>query len=77
MVVASLGATVFFWASAYAGIRAVMDAYGPGQVALARLLVASVVLAVYAAASRMRMPEKGDLPAMPSQFCSLAFTTWR
>jgi drug/metabolite transporter (DMT)-like permease len=64
LVVASLGATVFFWASAYAGIRAVMDAYGPGQVALARLLVASVVLVVYAAASRMRMPEKGDLPAI-------------
>ena len=64
LVVASLGATVFFWASAYAGIRAVMDAYGPGQVALARLLVASVVLGVYAAASRMRMPEKRDLPAI-------------
>ncbi len=63
-MVASLGATVFFWASAYAGIRAVMDAYGPGQVALARLLVASVVLVVYAAASRMRMPEKGDLLAI-------------
>ena len=62
MVVASLGATVFFWASAYAGIRAVMDAYGPGQVALARLLVASVVLGLYAAA--IRMPEKGDLPAI-------------
>jgi drug/metabolite transporter (DMT)-like permease len=62
LVVASLGATVFFWASAYAGIRAVMDAYGPGQVALARLLVASVVLGLYAAA--FRMPEKGDLPAI-------------
>jgi drug/metabolite transporter (DMT)-like permease len=64
LVVASLGATVFLWASAYAGIRAVMDAYGPGQVALARLLVASVVLALYAAARRMPMPEKGDLPAI-------------
>ena len=64
MVVASLGATVFFWASAYAGIRAVMDAYGPGQVALARLLVASVVLGLYAAAIRMPIPEKGDLPAI-------------
>ncbi len=64
MVVASLGATVFFWASAYAGIRAVMDAYGPGQVALARLLVASVVLGLYAVVSRMRMPDSGDLPAI-------------
>lgn len=64
LVVASLGATIFFWASAYAGIRAGMDAYGPGQVALARLLVASVVLVLYGAVSRMRMPEKGDLPAI-------------
>ena len=63
-MVASLGATVFFWASAYAGIRAVMDAYGPGQVALARLLVASVVLGLYAAAIRMPMPDRGDLPAI-------------
>ena len=60
----ALGATVFFWASAYAGIRAALEAFGPGEVALARLLVASVVLSLYAVATRMRLPEVRDLPAV-------------
>lgn len=54
---------MFFWASAYAGIRASLEAFGPGQVALARLLVASVVLVLYALAKRLRLPETKDLPA--------------
>jgi drug/metabolite transporter (DMT)-like permease len=63
-VLLALGATVFFWASAYAGIRAALEAFGPGEVALARLLVAAVVLALYAVATRMRMPEARDLPVV-------------
>jgi drug/metabolite transporter (DMT)-like permease len=63
-VLLALGATVFFWASAYAGIRDALQAFGPGQVALARLLVAAAVLALYAVATRMRMPEKRDLPVV-------------
>jgi drug/metabolite transporter (DMT)-like permease len=62
-VLLALGATVFFWASAYAGIRASLEAFGPGQVALARLLVASVALVLYALAKRLRLPETKDLPA--------------
>ena len=62
-VLLALGATVFFWASAYAGIRASLEAFGPGQVALARLLVASVALVLYALAKRLRLPESNDLPA--------------
>jgi drug/metabolite transporter (DMT)-like permease len=62
-VLLALGATVFFWASAYAGIRVSLEAFGPGQVALARLLVASVVLVLYALAKRLRLPETKDLPA--------------
>ena len=54
---------MFFWASAYAGIRASLEAFGPGQVALARLLVASVALVLYALAKRLRLPETKDLPA--------------
>ena len=54
---------MFFWASAYAGIRVSLEAFGPGQVALARLLVASVVLVLYALAKRLRLPETKDLPA--------------
>jgi drug/metabolite transporter (DMT)-like permease len=63
-VAAALAVTVVFWASAFAGIRAGLEAYGPGQVALFRFLVASVALAGFAAVVRMRMPEGRDLPAV-------------
>jgi drug/metabolite transporter (DMT)-like permease len=63
-VLAALVVTTVFWASAFAGIRAGLDAYGPGQVAFFRFLVASAVLAGYAALTRMRLPERRDLPAV-------------
>ena len=63
-VLLALGATVFFWASAYAGIRDALQAFGPGEVALARLIVAAVVLGLYAVTTRMRMPEARDLPVI-------------
>jgi drug/metabolite transporter (DMT)-like permease len=64
LVVAALVATVFIWASSYSAIRVGLDAFGPGQVALARLAVASAVLVVYALAVRMRLPDRRDLPAV-------------
>jgi drug/metabolite transporter (DMT)-like permease len=60
----ALAITVFFWAAAFAGIRVGLESYGPGELALLRLLVASVALAVYAAFARMRLPEARDLPAI-------------
>jgi drug/metabolite transporter (DMT)-like permease len=63
-VPAALVVTTILWASAFAGIRAGLEAYGPGQVALIRFLVASGVLAGYAAITRMRLPERKDLPAV-------------
>ncbi len=60
----ALGVTLIFWASAFAGIRAGLEAYAPGQLPLFRFLVASAVLAGYAALTRMRMPEVRDLPAI-------------
>ena len=63
-MVAALVATVFIWASSYSAIRAALEAFGPGQVAIARLAVASAVLVFYALAVRMRLPEKRDLPAV-------------
>lgn len=61
---AALGVTLVFWASAFAGIRAGLEAYAPGHLALFRFLVASAVLVGYAALTRMRMPEVRDLPAI-------------
>jgi len=54
--------TVIFWASAFAGIRVALLAYAPGHMALLRYLVASVVLAVYALATKMPLPRRRDLP---------------
>lgn len=63
-VLAALGVTLFFWAAAFAGIRAALESYGPGELAMLRLLVASIALAAYAALARMRLPEVRDLPAV-------------
>ncbi|MGQ9675519.1 MAG: DMT family transporter [Chloroflexota bacterium] len=61
---AALAITLVFWASAFAGIRAGLEAYSPGHLALLRFLVASIVLAAYALATRMRLPDRRDLPAI-------------
>jgi drug/metabolite transporter (DMT)-like permease len=63
-VAVALVVTTILWASAFAGIRAGLEAYGPGQVALFRFLVASAVLAGYAVFTRMRLPQRRDLPAV-------------
>jgi drug/metabolite transporter (DMT)-like permease len=67
----AIAVTLLLWASAFAGIRAGMrltpaglpgvDGYGPGEVALLRFGTASVVLALYAVLTRMRLPDKRDL----------------
>ncbi len=72
-VVTALVVTVVFWASSYASIRVGLEEYGPGQVALFRLGVASLVLAGYAVLTRMRMPDLRDLPAIAG-LGFLAFT---
>jgi drug/metabolite transporter (DMT)-like permease len=63
-LLAAVAAAILFGASAYAAIGDALDAYSPGPLALLRMLVASAVLAVYAAISRMRLPEARDLPAV-------------
>lgn len=59
-----LAATLIFWASAFAGIRAGLEDYPPAHVVLLRMLSASAVLVAYALATRMRLPERRDLPAI-------------
>jgi drug/metabolite transporter (DMT)-like permease len=63
-LLAAVAAAIFFGASAYAAIGDALDTYSPGPLALLRMLVASAVLTVYAAISRMRLPEARDLPAV-------------
>ena len=61
---AAIGLTVVLWASAFVGIRAGLVGYGPGPLALLRFLVASAVLLAYALATRMRPPDRKDVPAI-------------
>jgi drug/metabolite transporter (DMT)-like permease len=63
-VLGALAVTLVFWASAFAGIRVALEGYSPGQVALLRFVVASIVLGGYGLARGMRLPEARDLPAV-------------
>lgn len=61
---ASIVAALLLWASAFAGIKAGLVSYGPGQVALLRFGTASAVLVVWALLTRMRLPDPRDLPGI-------------
>jgi drug/metabolite transporter (DMT)-like permease len=56
----ALGVTLLAWGSAFPGIRAALDGYGPGDLALGRFLVASAVLALAAPVVRIRRPRRTD-----------------
>jgi len=60
----ALGATLVLWASAFAGIRAGLHAYSPGQLAVLRFIVASLTLAIYAAIAHFRLPRLRDIPGL-------------
>lgn len=57
-------AAVFLSASGFTGNAIGLEAYSPGNLALLRFLVASLVLVPYAVVSGMRIPEARDLPAI-------------
>jgi drug/metabolite transporter (DMT)-like permease len=59
-----LAATLTMWASAFAGIRAGLEAYSPGQLAVLRFLVASSVLTIYASVAHFRLPQRRDIPGL-------------
>jgi len=61
-VLIAVAITLLFWASAFAGIRAGLKAYSPGHLVLLRFIIASVGMAGYALLTRMRLPERRDLP---------------
>lgn len=60
----ALGVTIVLWASAFVAIRAALPGYSPAHLAVLRFLVASAVLAIYAAATHMRRPAARDLPRL-------------
>lgn len=54
--------TLLLWASAFAGIRAGLKSYEPGNLALLRFLIASAFLVIYGSYKKVKLPEKKDLP---------------
>ncbi len=64
--VVAAATTILLWASAFPGIRAGLDAYGPGQLALLRYLFASLTMGMIAFAGRrsFHRPRLRDLPGI-------------
>jgi drug/metabolite transporter (DMT)-like permease len=56
--------TLILWASAFPAIRAGLEAYSPGHLALLRYLIASVVLLLCAIPARVRVPARNDWPRL-------------
>ena len=63
-VVAALCVTLLVWASAFAGIRIGLRGFGPGQLALLRFGIASIVLLAYSLVTRQPLPRLRDMPMM-------------
>jgi terminal-alkyne amino-acid exporter len=61
----ALVTTIVLWASAFAGIRVAVRAFGPEHLSLLRLAVASAVLgAIAVARGGLRVPARADLPGL-------------
>ena len=64
MPLAAALTTVTLWASAFVAIRAAGEAFSPGALSLARLLVATAVLGAIVAARREALPPRADVPRL-------------
>jgi drug/metabolite transporter (DMT)-like permease len=60
----ALTVTVVLWGTAFPAIRAGLEAYQPGHVALLRFIVAASTLIVYAVISKMPLPLIRDVPTI-------------
>jgi drug/metabolite transporter (DMT)-like permease len=63
-VIAAAVFAVVLWGSAPVAIRVALAGYGPGQLALLRFGMASVLLALYGAFAGLRRPAVSDIPAL-------------
>ncbi len=61
---AATATSLVLWGSAFAGIKAALSSYPPGELVLLRFLIASASLLAWALISKMPMPRIRDLPGM-------------
>jgi len=59
---AAVAVTLLLWASAFAGIKAGLTAYSPGELALLRFLCGSIAMGLYARSRGFGLPDPKDLP---------------
>ena len=60
----AISITILLWASSFAAVRASLQAFTPGHIALFRFLIASVLLAVLALINRIKLPKLKDIPVI-------------
>jgi drug/metabolite transporter (DMT)-like permease len=58
----ALALTILFWSSAFAGIRAGLNAYAPGELVLFRYLIASLAFVLASRVFGVKRPPLKDLP---------------
>jgi len=63
-IIIALGITILLWASSFAAVRASLQAFTPGHIALFRWLIASVLLAVLTLINRIKLPKLKDVPVI-------------
>ncbi len=63
-IIVAVAVTVISWGSAFAGIRAGLQGYSPAHLALLRYIIGSLALLAYAAAARLPLPQRRDLPGL-------------
>jgi drug/metabolite transporter (DMT)-like permease len=55
---------ILLWGSAFAGIRHGLEGYSPEHLSLLRLLIGSIALIIYAAYTKMSLPQLRDIPVI-------------
>lgn len=63
-VMVAYALSVVLWGSAFPGIRVALESYTPFHLAFLRMLSASAVLLVVALVTKMKMPERRDIPVI-------------
>lgn len=60
----ALGIAILLWASSFVVIRAILPVFTPGHIALARFLIASILLVVPAVITHIKLPALKDIPVI-------------
>ena len=63
-IIIAIGITILLWASSFAAVRASLQAFTPGHIALFRFLIASVLLAIFTLITRIELPKLRDIPVI-------------